>query len=216
MTGNAHVHLDDDARDRAALYALGALPADEAAAYRAHLAACEPCRTEVESLASLTSDLDRLAPAAVPAPDLRERLFRRVHELERADAHAAAVETQVWKRWSDTAPAPGMTFVPGSGADWEPTAVPGVEVRRLFVDRAADRATMLIRMAPGTSYPAHRHGGPEECYVLEGDLSVGDLKMKAGDYQRALGDSIHVVQSTVGGCLLLLVSSLNDELLGTV
>ena len=73
--------------------------------------------------------------------------------------------------------------------------------------------TMLIRMAPGTAYPAHRHGGAEECYVLEGDLHVGDdIVMHAGDYQRAEAGSTHPVQSTRGGCLLLLTSSLRDEL----
>ena len=36
--------------------------------------------------------------------------------------------------------------------------------------------------------------------------------MHAGDYQRASGRSIHPVQSTDGGCLLLIVSSLRDEM----
>jgi len=36
--------------------------------------------------------------------------------------------------------------------------------------------------------------------------------MRAGDYQRAETGSTHPVQSTRGGCLLLLTSSLRDEL----
>ena len=66
-------------------------------------------------------------------------------------------------------------------------------------------------MAPGTSYPGHRHAGVEECYVLEGDLRVGDLVMRAGDYQRAAIGSVHGVQSTEGGCLLLVLMSDRDE-----
>ena len=59
----------------------------------------------------------------------------------------------------------------------------------------------------------HHHGGAEECYVLEGDLRTGDVWMHAGDYQHAAAGSVHPVQSTVQGCLLLIHSSLQDELL---
>ena len=86
--------------------------------------------------------------------------------------------------------------------------------RRLFVDDTSGRVTMMVRMAAGTSYPSHRHGGFEECFVLEGDLQVGSEMLHAGDYQRASAGSVHGVQSTERGCLLLLSSSPGDELLG--
>lgn len=74
--------------------------------------------------------------------------------------------------------------------------------------------TFLARMAPGSSYPSHRHGGPEECYVLKGDLDVGHRKMRAGDFERAEPGSVHARETTEEGCLLLIVSSLRDEMLG--
>lgn len=86
-------------------------------------------------------------------------------------------------------------------------------MRRLSIDEPADRLTVLIRMAAGSSYPPHRHGGPEECYVIAGDLTTGDIKMRAGDYKLAHAGSIDGAQSTQNGCLLLIVSSLRDELL---
>jgi quercetin dioxygenase-like cupin family protein len=70
---------------------------------------------------------------------------------------------------------------------------------------------MLVRMAPGTSFPAHVHNGPEECFVLQGDLTIGPATMATGDYQYAPPGSSHPVQSTRGGCVLLLTSSLSDE-----
>jgi anti-sigma factor ChrR (cupin superfamily) len=80
------------------------------------------------------------------------------------------------------------------------------------MDSARDRMTCLVRMAAGTAYPRHIHAGPEECLVLEGELRVGDEMLRAGDYQRAAPGSHHPVQSTDRGCLLLIVSSLSDEL----
>jgi anti-sigma factor ChrR (cupin superfamily) len=68
-------------------------------------------------------------------------------------------------------------------------------------------------MDRGTSYPPHRHADVEECYVLQGDLRVAGRVLRAGDYQRADRDSVHGVQSTENGCLLLIVSSTDDELL---
>lgn len=85
-------------------------------------------------------------------------------------------------------------------------------MRRLFVDRAANRMTAMFKMAPGAAYVPHVHGGAEECYVLEGDLHVGDeIMMRAGDYQRAPAGSLHGVQRTEGGCTLLITCSLDDE-----
>jgi anti-sigma factor ChrR (cupin superfamily) len=68
-------------------------------------------------------------------------------------------------------------------------------------------------MDPGASWLPHRHGGPEQCFVLEGDLHDGDLLVTAGDFQCAAQGSVHGAQSTTSGCLLLIVSSLRDELI---
>ena len=93
------------------------------------------------------------------------------------------------------------------------TAFPGVSARRLFFDAAHQRVTMLVRMAAGATSPPHRHSGPEDCYVLEGDLDTGRRIMRSGDYEHSLPESVHATQSTRGGCLLFIVSSLGDEIL---
>ena len=203
---NAHEILQDDDRDRAALHALGALEPDAAALYDAHLEICEACRAEVDSHRAAVDALGRAVTPAEPPQSLKTRLMHAVH---RGDAGGSI---QTWKGWAPSSPGEGMTLVRGSG-DWEQTGVAGVEVRRLFVDAEADRLTMLVRMAAGTAYPSHRHGGVEECYVLEGDIYGPNFEMRAGDYQRLEGGSVHGVQGTCGGCLLFIVSSLNDELL---
>jgi anti-sigma factor ChrR (cupin superfamily) len=68
-------------------------------------------------------------------------------------------------------------------------------------------------MAPGAVYPAHRHAGPEHCYVLEGDLVFEDHVLNAGDYEVAAPSSDHSFVTTTRGCLLLLFSHVNDQLL---
>ena len=119
----------------------------------------------------------------------------------------------MWKHWDASGTWPEGYIAAGAGS-WEETSLAGISVKKLHVDAEQDRVTMLVRMAPGTSYPAHRHGGAEECYVLEGDLRVSDsLHMHANDFQRVEAGSVHREQSTDDGCLLLIVSSLSDELL---
>lgn len=200
-----HDRLDDDARGWAALHAIGALSPEDAAAFERHLAICTPCRLERESLArTAESMLDAVPSTPVPV-SLRGRLLERV----RATRGPAA---QPWQSWRPQAGAEDFVLLRGAAEGWEPTSVDGVEVRKLFVDEAADRVTMLVRMAPGTAYPSHRHAGAEECYVLEGDLNVGDDVLHAGDYQRADVGSRHGIQSTKNGCLLFIVSSMHDEL----
>ena len=107
----------------------------------------------------------------------------------------------------------GLSIVRSQEGDWEELAVPGVFVKQLDVDRERRMVTMLVRMEPGTSYPRHLHAGSEGCFVLEGELKVGGEILRAGDYQRAGTGSTHDIQSTETGCLLLITSSEDDELL---
>ncbi len=111
--------------------------------------------------------------------------------------------------------ADGLTTVPGAGSEndgFERTGIEGIETKTLFVDPTRRRVSMMVRMAPGTSYPAHRHAALEECFVVAGELHVGERLLRAGDYQVAAQHSIHEVQSTERGCLLFIVSSQDDEL----
>jgi anti-sigma factor ChrR (cupin superfamily) len=212
--GAGHGHPNDTTRETAALYALGALTREESDAFEAHVAGCEACAAEVRSFLEITASLERGVSGGgiTPSPSVRDELLRRVA----GEKSRAGVETQVWKRWSEIPGAliaPGLFTLRASEGMWEETAVPGVAVKPLFVDRERDYVTMLVRMAPGTSYPCHRHGGAEECYVLQGDLHVAGQVLHPGDYQRADDASEHGVQSTEEGCLLLIVSSQHDELL---
>lgn len=229
---NAHEFLDDDLRDQAVRHALGTLADPEARLYRMHLLECGICRSEADSLSKLTRELVLVAPSETPPPQLWEHVLKRIKSPRRPvavepdrtpPAHTAESSrvadtrhpTQIWKSWEPRAPhadGSGLTYVPSEDHPFESTGAAGVDVRRLFVDREQKRVTLLVRMAAGSSYPAHEHAGPEECYVLQGDLRVGDLHMHAGDFQRADEGSLHGEQSTDDGCLLLIVSSLEDRL----
>ncbi len=220
-----HEFLDDDLRETAALFVLDSLEPDSARAYRLHVLQCDVCRREVESLARSARDLALLAPTQAPPRELWERVIARVRARgpeRRSEPTAPAASEhhdrgdhgQVWKAWADSTGVDraGFLFVGSSENGFEPTGFEGIEARRLFVDHDRDRVTMLVRMKAGARYPGHVHADAEECYVLAGDLHVGDRRMHAGDYQRAEAGSTHPVQSTDGGCVLLLVSSLHDEL----
>ncbi|MBI5435470.1 MAG: cupin domain-containing protein [Planctomycetes bacterium] len=210
--------------ENAALHATGALEAAERARFAAHAEACGECNAEFEQHAATVATLDVLHVQddvahgrGAEAPERVRSALLAAIELERTPTPRAADAAfdRKWQRWSDT---PGETIAPGlvnvaSSADgFEEIGIAGIEVKRLSVDAEARKATMLIRMAAGTSYPRHRHAAREECFVLDGTLRVGASTLRAGDFQVAERDSIHEVQSTDTGCLLLIVSSQDDEL----
>lgn len=212
MTG-PHERLTDELRDRALEHVLRDREERDRDGYARHVEACAVCRAEIDGLERAAAELALASPPAEPPGHLRDRLFARIRAERPAGGPARTLApTQVWKEWTATAAASELNRA--DDAAFEPTAIAGITVRRLSVDRAADRATMLVRMAPGTSYPPHRHGGPEECFVLSGDLHHDDRVMRAGDYELTTAGTRHDRQWTDDGCLLLIRSSLSDELIG--
>jgi anti-sigma factor ChrR (cupin superfamily) len=189
-----HDHCPGNSAELAALYAAGALDREERARFEAHLAGgCDACEGELSRLHGVMAALAAAVEPVSPDPATRERLAGRV---------AAQSNT--------AGPPPAIVIRKGSEKEWKATAIPGVRARVLAVDRARDRVTALVSMAPGASFPRHVHGAIEDTFVLQGDLCVGGNVLGPGDSQRASAGSSHDEQTTAGGCLVLLLTSLTD------
>jgi anti-sigma factor ChrR (cupin superfamily) len=89
---------------------------------------------------------------------------------------------------------------------------PGIECKLLATDAERHRVSMLVRLAPGASYPAHTHAGVEELHLLDGELWIDARKLFPGDYNHsAPGAGDERVWSETG-CTCLLVTSTKDVL----
>jgi anti-sigma factor ChrR (cupin superfamily) len=179
-------------REALALYSAGGLDPARASEFDRHLqGGCAVCASEVRAFQAGAAQLAYAVPERKPAPSLRNRLMARI-------APAAA---------------PARVVVRAKEGTWQPSGVPGVALRQLFVDEATGSVTSLVKLDAGAVYPAHRHFGLEHCYVLEGDLVFHDHVLEAGDYEVAQASSAHSTVSSVHGCVLLLTSNRRDELL---
>ncbi len=179
--------------ERVALYALRALPADEIVAVEAGIAACAGCRRELESLGPVVGSLV-LWPTDVlrPPTPLWDRLADRI-----------AAETG-----QTPVPAPPR---PPAEAEWREVA-PGISVKLLTTDDDDHRVTLLVRLAPGTDYPPHRHAGSEELYLLDGELMINDRTLHPGDFSRAERGSVDRRIRSETGCTCVLITSADDVL----
>ena len=92
---------------------------------------------------------------------------------------------------------------------WESVA-PTLEVKLLTYDTRSGTKSFLIRAQAGASMPAHHHRGYEECLVLEGEITIGDLVLRAGDFHGAQGDTEHPAIRTDLGALVYVRSALKD------
>ena len=83
----------------------------------------------------------------------------------------------------------------------EMPGLPGEQVwwKNVSYDEATGQGSYLMIMAPGTRCNPHRHNGPEEFYIIEGDLEDCDGHMyRAGDFVSLSGGSEHFSVSRSG------------------
>lgn len=200
-----HLELNDDLRELASLYAVGALPAEEIAAYEGHLSqGCEVCRAEVASFREVTGAIGLTADPETPRRRVRERLMKTISTaLQPPAGHAPGIMYDK----------DGVLIARSQAMNWQPGQLPGLFLKVLFNDTQRGYTTALVRMTAGTHYPSHKHAGVEELFLLEGDLSVDELSMKPGDYCRGETGSIHGEIYTNSGCLFMVSSSHHDEIL---
>lgn len=95
----------------------------------------------------------------------------------------------------------GRLTVRGDEGKWLPHAA-GIDIKLLHQD--AESRSFLLRFAPGATLAAHAHLGEEVCVMLEGAVTIGDMPLRAGDYQLALPGSEHPpIHSATGGVVFI-------------
>jgi len=172
------------------VYVLHALPADETRRLEEHLRGCVECRRELQSLAPVVDSFiawptDILRPSQSMWTQLQQR-------IDEGTGESMPSASGVWQepQWEDVAP--------------------GISCKLLATDTERDRVTMLVRLAPGTAYPPHRHAGVEELFLLDGELWIEDRKLYPGDYNRGEPGTADQRVWSETGCTCILITSPSD------
>jgi len=107
----------------------------------------------------------------------------------------------------------GLRFLDAAAeSGWKQLPVPGAFIKLLSLEKERGYAVLLGKIGAGVRYPAHVNAGPEDFYILSGDLVVGDRKLRAGDFHHADSGSKHEANYSVEGCTLLAVLTTDDPL----
>jgi anti-sigma factor ChrR (cupin superfamily) len=163
------------------------------ASVEAQILLCEDCRQELETLRPIVKSFVGWSTDVLrPAESLWGRLTKRIATEEGTQPFVPPLE-------------------PPAKPEWE-EAAPGIHVKILARNAGFNNVSMLVRLDPGTDYPAHRHAGIEELHLLHGILKVDDRTLYAGDFIHADPGSVdHRVWSETG-CTCFLMTSTEDAL----
>ena len=169
----------DDVDILAAEYVLGILSPEERHRFEQRLDDEPLVRERVAKWETLLSRLEREDQPATP-PDVWSRVKRALDQETLASPfHTVRLDDGEWM-----------------------SVRPGLERKVLYRDPETGAESYLFRMEPGASIEGHHHASAEECLVLEGDLTIGDLRLNAGDYHMAARGSIHPVLRSQGGAVM--------------
>ena len=184
---------DREHLDLVFLYALQTLPPREIAVAEAHISACADCQEEMKRLRPVIGSFVSWPTDVLrPSVSLWGRLAERIGEETGKEPVLPPSQLQAKSEWEEVAP--------------------GISCKLLATDTEKNRVSMLVRLAPGTDYPPHRHGGAEELYLLHGELMIDDKRLYPGDYNRNEADSTDHRVWSEAGCTCVLLTSTKDVL----
>jgi quercetin dioxygenase-like cupin family protein len=98
----------------------------------------------------------------------------------------------------------GSVYVKPQDKEWRPSQFQGIDIKVLYENKAAGELTCLLRWAPGSTLPFHKHPEVEQSWVLEGSFSDHDGICRAGEYVYRHPGSMHETHSAEG-CILLAI-----------
>ena len=81
-------------------------------------------------------------------------------------------------------------------------ARPGIRLKSVWEDKAAERRTVLARFEPGSVLPLHRHNGDELIFVIEGENADESGPVPTGNMSYRPNGCTHTVTSKNGATCL--------------
>lgn len=147
-----------------------------------HLAHCQECRDAVRGFAEAAGGVLEHAGAAEISAEARSAVFDR---LDAEPAEAAPEPPAIAPLDRPMAP---LSIYEGGKWQWV-----GPGVYRQFIDVPSETGTrvFLLKAAPGTRLPDHRHVGTEWTCVLKGAFRHDHGRFGAGDFDEADGSVDH-------------------------
>ncbi|MGQ0677819.1 MAG: cupin domain-containing protein [Rhodospirillales bacterium] len=169
----------DDLDLQAGEYVLGTLSGEERARFAQRMAANPALRKMVQAWERRLGPMAERLPPVEPASGSFATIERRLDAEQ--DANSRTIRADVGE-WLEVAP--------------------GVTMKRLHQDNDDAVKSVLLRLLPGASLPPHDHPHSEECLVIEGEITIGDLHLGAGDFHVAYPGSPHDAIRSRRGALL--------------
>ena len=137
--------------------------------------------------------------------DILEMLAEAHEPVDIADDVVARMRSNLMQKIGQEKAKNALSFTTTHGADEEGwiKAFPGGSFKVLHGDASIPNSLLsyLIRLEPGFKMEGHGHPFDEETLMLEGDLTLGDIKLNAGDYHFAPAGVTHGNVSTSNGCV---------------
>jgi anti-sigma factor ChrR (cupin superfamily) len=191
------------------LYAVGALDGDDLKEFQ-RLRDTPEMKEHLHAYEKIGALLFQSTTAAhLPRPEVKSELIKRLRELDaRRRSNEGPPSTH-------PAESKGLSFVYRDDQEgWLDHPVKGIKFKQLAYYPEKGYAALLMKVPPGTEYPDHHHTGPEECYVIEGDMIAHGRTLGPGDFHHADAGSDHGVLRTNNGCTLFLVVAREDYIPG--
>ena len=142
----------------------------------------------------------RKAPDVIDSA-LADALAAGLQPAELGVSQRSSLRDRILERIRDPAPEGTSTLRAGE-VEW--VALNDlVQIRVLRQDESRGDRTMLVRMLPGGVIDAHAHTREEECFVIEGEVEIGDHRLRSGDMHVARSGTAHQRLLSRTGALLL-------------
>lgn len=130
-----------------------------------------------------------------------DALFAVLSEDLRPVKAADALWDRIDRAIDDIDKSPMTLTVRPQERDWE-AYIPGIERKILHLDKAEGMHIVLYKVQPGASVIEHTHVLTEECLVLEGQIEVNGVVIRAGELHLGFPGIRHGPLTSQTGALL--------------
>ena len=134
--------------------------------------------------------MDKYRPSTATTPALDEDILEFLAEAQQPETLPAKLRTRmretIMQRVArdQACEESGFETLRSEQGEWI-KAKPGAEIKILHTEASTGLVSYLVKLSPGFVMEAHDHPFDEECLMLKGELSIGSLTLRAGDFHFA-------------------------------